>query len=291
MKKNILYILIASLFSSCFQDTIKPDILKDYTPKLVVNSLIAADESISIEITNSVASIDSAFPNLIKNAQVTIKSGAVEIKPTYSDITETYVSPQTFAAGDILEVRVSHPDYPNVASTLRIPSDVNPTGTLIENGGIDTGGLVGDLIQVNFNDPSNELNYYRLKVSYFNETVGVWVPFVFPKSDPSLAEYNSFALNDFSILFSDELFDGQNKTFSTVTPSGIVSRNTGDKYRVELTSISRDFFEYYRSIQRATDAKELTFQGSYNNAVVIHTNILNGLGIIATESGKEIILK
>jgi len=291
MKKNILYILIASLFSSCFQDTIKPDILKDYTPKLVVNSLIAADESISIEITNSVASIDSAFPNLIKNAQVTIKSGAVEIKPTYSDITETYVSSQTFAAGDILEVRVSHPDYPNVASTLRIPSDVNPTGTLIENGGIDTGGLVGDLIQVNFNDPSNELNYYRLKVSYFNETVGVWVPFVFPKSDPSLAEYNSFALNDFSILFSDELFDGQNKTFSTVAPSGIVSRNTGDKYRVELTSISRDFFEYYRSIQRATDAKELTFQGSYNNAVVIHTNTLNGLGIIATESGKEIILK
>ncbi len=298
MKKNILYILIASLFSSCFQDTIRPDILKDYTPKLVVNSLVVADDSISIEITNSVASIDSTFPNLVKDAKITITDGSldqngdlIEIKLVYRELTETYSSPQTFPAGTRLEIRISHPDYPNVISTVFLPSEINSTGALVENGGIDTGGLVGDLIQVNFNDPSNELNYYRLKVSYFNETVGVWVPFVFPKSDPSLAEYNSFALNDFSILFSDELFDGQNKTFSTVAPSGIVSRNTGDKYRVELTSISRDFFEYYRSIQRATDAKELTFQGSYNNAVVIHTNIRNGLGIIATESGKEIVLK
>ena len=106
-----------------------------------------------------------------------------------------------------------------------------------------------------------------------------------------MAGYNSFALDDLSILFNDELFNGQNKTFSTVAPSGIVSRNTGDKFRVEFTSISKDYFEYYRSIQRATDARDLTFQGSYNNAVVIHTNVLNGLGILGTESGKAIVLK
>ena len=291
MKKIAIYILGASLFSSCFEDTIKPDILKDYTPKLVVNSLIAADDSISIEITTSVAAIDNTFPNLVKDAKITINDGSQEILLVYRDLTETYNSPQTFPAGTRLEVRVTHPDYPNVISTVFIPDDVNPAGLLIEDGGIDTGGLVGDLIQVSFADPGNQDNYYRLKVSYFSETVGVWVPFIFPKSDPSLAGYNSFALDDLSILFNDELFNGQNKTFSTVAPSGIVSRNTGDKFRVEFTSISKDYFEYYRSIQRATDARDLTFQGSYNNAVVIHTNVLNGLGILGTESGKAIVLK
>jgi hypothetical protein len=291
MKKIAIYILGAALFSSCFEDTIKPDILKDYTPKLVVNSLITADEPISIEITTSVAAIDNTFPNLVKDAKITINDGSKEIIPVYSDVTETYSSPQTFAEGTRLEVRITHPDYPNVISTVFIPADVNSVGLLTVDGGIDTGGLVGDLIQVSFADLGNQDNYYRLKVSYFSETVGVWVPFIFPKSDPSLAEYNSFALDDLSILFNDELFNGQNKTFSTVAPSGIVSRNTGDKFRVEFTSISKDYFEYYRSLQRATDAKDLTFQGSYNNAVVIHTNVLNGLGILGTENGKAIVLK
>jgi|TARA_B110000967_G_scaffold31437_1_gene29810 hypothetical protein len=298
MKKIAIYILGTALFSSCFEDTIKPDILKDYTPKLVVNSLITADDSISIEITTSVAAIDNTFPNLVKDAKITITDGSLDqngnlkkIRPVYRDLTETYSSPQTFAEGTRLEVRITHPDYPNVISTVFIPADVNSVGLLTVDGGIDTGGLVGDLIQVSFADPGNQDNYYRLKVSYFSETVGVWVPFIFPKSDPSLAEYNSFALDDLSILFNDELFNGQNKTFSTVAPSGIVSRNTGDKFRVEFTSISKDYFEYYRSLQRATDAKDLTFQGSYNNAVVIHTNVLNGLGILGTENGKAIVLK
>jgi len=298
MKKIALYILGAALFSSCFQDTLIPDILKDYTPKLVVNSLIVADEPISIEITTSVAAIDNTFPTLVENAKITITDGSldqngdlIEIRPVYSDVTETYSSLQTFPTGTSLEVRITHLDYPNVISTVFIPIDVNPAGKLTVNGGIDTGGLVGDLIQVSFADPGNQDNYYRLKVSYFSETVGVWVPFIFPKSDPSLAGYNSFALDDLSILFNDELFNGQNKTFSTVAPSGIVSRNIGDKFRVEFTSISKDYFEYYRSLQRATDARDLTFQGSYNNAVVIHTNVINGLGILGTESGKAIILK
>ena len=72
MKKIAIYILGTALFSSCFEDTIKPDILKDYTPKLVVNSLITADDSISIEITTSVAAIDNTFPNLVKDAKITI---------------------------------------------------------------------------------------------------------------------------------------------------------------------------------------------------------------------------
>ena len=93
------------------------------------------------------------------------------------------------------------------------------------------------------------------------------------------------------MIFSDELFNGSNKVITTVAPSGIVSSNTGDKYKVEFSHISNDFFEYYRSLQRAQDSKEISFQGGYNNAVVVHTNIKNGLGILATQTSTTTILK
>jgi hypothetical protein len=292
MKKISILSLLVILLAGCFRDTIKPDILKDYAPKLVVNSIISAGEPISMEITTSVASIDSGFPTLIRDARVTLSvPGEVDVVPVFNDSTETYTSIQSFDAGTTINVRITHPDFSTVISTLFIPFEIDPLGTLTPDGGIDTGGLPGDLIQVSFADPGNQANYYRLKVSFYNDNLGVWVPFVFPKSDPSLAEYNSFGLDDLSILFNDELFNGQTKTISTVAPSGIVSRNPDEKFRVELTSISKDYFEYYRSLQRAEDAKDITFQGTYNNAVVIHTNLQNGLGIIGTQSGKEIILR
>ena len=78
---------------------------------------------------------------------------------------------------------------------------------------------------------------------------------------------------------------------STVAPSGLVSSNTDNKYLIEFSHISNDFFEYYRSIQRAQDAQEISFQGGYNNAVVIHSNIKNGLGILATQTNSTTILK
>jgi len=214
-----------------------------------------------------------------------------EISLTFNEFTETYTTSETVASGDAITLRVNHPNYPNANSSFKMPQEISASGSFIKEGGIDVDGDPGDLITVTFTDDANRNNYYQLNFYYFNETISQFIPMAFETSDPSLLDYNSYKLNDGSVLFSDELFNGKEKALSTVAPFGIVAFNTGNKYLIEISSISEDLFKYHKSLQRAEDAKEITFQAGYNNAVVIHSNVTSGLGILGASSSNSIILK
>ena len=293
MKKYIIVIL-SFLTLGCHQDTINPDLIQDYREKMVVNAVLTSGKPVKLILTNSLSAIDANGFKGIQNADIKIETSSVpsERSMSYVPGDTNYVSNIIVNAGESLRMKIKHPDFnSNITSTVAFPVLVGAFANLTVDGGIDTSGLPGDLIQVTFNDPGNQPNYYRLKIHYFNQTIGSWIPLAFTKSDPSLTGYNSYVLNDASVIFSDELFNGSDKVIRTVAPNGLVSSNTGDKYLVEFSHISNDFFEYYRSLQRAQDAKEISFAGGYNNAVVIHSNITNGVGILATQTNSTTILK
>lgn len=291
--KKYLSIVLTIFIAGCYQDTIRPDLLQVYRNKMVVTSILTSGKPANLILTNSLSAIDTNSYRSIQNANIEIETSSVPKQRMTNVPGDTnYVSNVIGNAGESLSIKIKHSDFNlSVSSTVAFPVSVGATANLTVEGGLDTSGLPGDLIQIAFNDPSNQSNYYRLKIYYLSQTTGIWIPLAFTKSDPSLTGYNSYILNDASVIFSDELFNGSNKVISTVAPSGIVSSNTGDKYKVEFSHISNDFFEYYRSLQRAQDSKEISFQGGYNNAVVVHTNIKNGLGILATQTSTTTILK
>ena len=291
--KKYLSIVLTIFIAGCYQDTIRPDLLQEYRNKMVVTSILTSGKPANLILTNSLSAIDTNSYRSIQNANIEIETSSVPRQRMTNVPGDTnYVSNVIGNAGESLSIKIKHSDFNlSVSSTVAFPVSVGATANLTVDGGLDTSGLPGDLIQIAFNDPSNQSNYYRLKIYYLSQTTGIWIPLAFTKTDPSLTGYNSYILNDASVIFSDELFNGSNKVISTVAPSGIVSSNTGDKYIVEFSHISNDFFEYYRSLQRAQDSKEISFQGGYNNAVVVHTNIKNGLGILATQTSTTTILK
>ena len=291
--KKYLSIVLTIFIAGCYEDTIRPDLLQEYRNKMVVTSILTSGKPANLILTNSLSAIDTNSYRSIQNANIEIVTSSVPKQRMTNVPGDTnYVSNVIGNAGESLSIKIKHSDFNlSVSSTVAFPVSVGATANLTVEGGLDTSGLPGDLIQIAFNDPSNQSNYYRLKIYYLSQTTGIWIPLAFTKSDPSLTGYNSYILNDASVIFSDELFNGSNKVISTVAPSGIVSSNTGDKYKVEFSHISNDFFEYYRSLQRAQDSKEISFQGGYNNAVVVHTNIKNGLGILATQTSTTTILK
>lgn len=291
--KKYLSIVLTIFIAGCYQDTIRPDLLQEYRNKMVVTSILTSGKPANLILTNSLSAIDTNSYRSIQNANIEIETSSVPKQRMTNVPGDTnYVSNVIGNSGESLSIKIKHSDFNlSVSSTVAFPVSVGATANLTVDGGLDTSGLPGDLIQIAFNDPSNQFNYYRLKIYYLSQTTGIWIPLAFTKSDPSLTGYNSYILNDASVIFSDELFNGSNKVISTVAPSGIVSSNTGDKYKVEFSHISNDFFEYYRSLQRAQDSKEISFQGGYNNAVVVHTNIKNGLGILATQTSTTTILK
>ncbi|MFT5055478.1 MAG: hypothetical protein ACI80H_000175 [Pseudoalteromonas distincta] len=290
LNKYIALFLVVGTFTSCYQDTIRPTELVNYQEKMVINGVFTSDASLSFELTTSEASIANSLPSVIKDATVTLVRSNTEQQMAYDVVTENYVSASMLVADESVAVRIQHPSLPNCNAVVRIPKNLGATGTLTPNGGVDTGGLPGDLLQVTFKDQPSQNNFYKINVYYRNETLGQWIPINFDKRDPSLAEYNSYTLNDAGVLFSDELFSGSTKVLSIVAPSGIVAGNNGDKYLIELSNISEDYFSYFRSLQRAQDAKEISFQGGYNNAVVIHSNVNGGLGILGTQNTSSIVL-
>lgn len=278
--KIFLLALVSSLFMGCLSDVITPKELTDYTKRLVVNGVLDTENSISISITDSKSSFSTDFPEVIKDAEVTIFQNQNDIKLLYDDVEGRFVSTTVLNPSDVITLRVSHPDYPLVESKLRMPEELNPTGKLVIDGGLDTAGNISDLLSVSFIDEEGRNNFYRINFLYFNPTLNKYLPMAYDVSDPSLTSYNSFRLNDNSIIFTDDLFKGKTKTIATVAPASIISPSQNEKYLIEISSISSDLFNYYRSLQRARDAGEITFNAGYNNAVVIHSNISGGLGIL-----------
>ena len=291
MKSSIFYIILSVSLMSCFTDTIKPKELLDYSDKIVVNGIVDNSNSISIQLTNSIAAFDTVVPSLVKDASVKMTYQSTQVSLTYDLFSNKYIAPDIIDAGEPIALEISHPDYPRVTSVIKLPAALSASGKLVENGGIDTGGNVSDLVSITFQDKAGEKNYYRINFYYLNETINEYIPSVLNTTDPSLAEYNTYRLNDASLLFTDDLFDGQSKTITTVPRGGLVSGNSGDKYLFELSSITEDLYKYYRSLQRAKDAKEISFNAGYNNAVVIHSNIKNGLGILGGASLNRVVLK
>lgn len=278
------------LLSACLNDTVRPDVLQDYTPRLVINAVVSANAPIAVRVTSSRAILDSSFPTLVTDATLTYTTNLGEQGSfTYDAFSERYVSSKTLAEGEVLRLRGEHPDFPTILSEVRIPDAITSAATLTLNGGTDTSGLPGDLIALTFNDQGGQNNYYRIRVSYWD---GVeFIPIFYPRSDPSFSEFNSLRLQDASILFTDDLFDGEEKSVFTVATNGLTFGVTGDKYLVEFASVSSDYYDYFTSLDRAIEAKEVTFQGGFNNAVVIHSNIDNGLGVLATEWRSDFILR
>ena len=291
MKRLIAIACLGSLFSGCFIDTIKPNELQNYQEKMVVYGTVSNNSSLSFQVTNSKSTSSSELPRLVKDAEVTVFLNQQQLNLTYDLFTDRYENSTVVGAGDAVAIQVSHPDYPNTSTSFRVPDDINANSTLTVNGGIDTSGNTSDLIQVTFADQPVFQNFYIVSLEYYDQFQTRFIPISFPSTDPALAEYNSYRLNNGAILFTDELFNGSTKTLSMVPAAGLVSGNTGDKYRVQLSSITKDLFDYYRSLQRAEEAKEITFEAGYNNAVVIHSNVKNGLGIIGGANVNAMVLK
>lgn len=295
MKKNLYILLnwalVLGVVSGCNTDTITPIELADYNNRIVVNGILDTKNQIQIEVTDSKSAFSTDFPNLIKDAEVKLFQNQNEIPLNYDLFEEKFRAAQVLSPGDAVTLRISHPDYPLADVQLRMPESLNPVGQLQINGGVDSTGNIADKLSVTFQDEEGRNNYYRINFYYFNRTLGRYIPMSFDITDPSLASYNSYRLNDNSVLFTDDLFKGGTKTISTIAPAGIVSNNPNEKYKIEISSITSDLFKYYKSLQRARDAAEITFNAGYNNAVVIHSNVRGGLGILGAMDLNEIELK
>ncbi|MBR9861112.1 DUF4249 domain-containing protein [bacterium] len=267
---------------SCYEDILVPDAQDSYVSKLVVNAVLETGTPFDLQLTNTESVQDTFFPKLVRDAVVTLNVNGNQTVMNFNQSTELYESNVIPNAGDDVRLDIRSSGYPVATSFQRVPASISATSTLVPEGGRDSSGILSDLLKIEFQDDPLSRNYYKISFYYYDQFLAEFVPMQFTSNDPSIAEYNSFRLNDGSVIFNDELFNGKTKTISTVAPFGLVITNPNEKYLIQLESISEDYYKYINTLQRARDSREVTFTSAFNNAVVIYSNISNGLGILGS---------
>jgi len=314
--KNIFYVLLLSLlFSSC-EIIVDLDIPK-HEPVLVLNSVIRADSIIVANLSNSVGSFELNEIRDITDATVSVFENEVfigDMAVSFIEVAEddydyetgeyiegdslyAYVLNKSPEVGSEYRFEVSHDSYENVQATTKFTNAINFASHEVIN--LDDEYSEVYKLNFTFNDMSGD-NYYRLRV--LNKNLDVFdfediKPLYFETSDPSIIASSMSDNGDpdevgvFSddALFDDHLFDGEEKTISLEFYDWYYSGDeTNSSFYLEISSISKDYFDYLHSYQRQSNyyGGEL-FAGE---PVQVFTNVQNGLGILGASNTKSVKL-
>lgn len=281
MRNIILSSVIIIFFYACSTQEIPKSELPGLSSKIVVNAILKSEKKPVLFITNSTDAYEEENPASIENATLKLTYNSIEKTAQFNPFEKHYSFDDPIKSGTSYQLRVEAPRYQSVVSTVTIPSGpLNLKTALVPKGGTDASGFLSNRIDVSFDDPSGA-NYYTYKLYYYEEATGELLELDYVLSDPSLASSSTIAINGNEYLFSDALFNGQNKTISVVAPLGFANDNSGLKYVVELSEVNSDLYNYYFSLERYKDGDPAGGGGSPIDAPVrIHTNITGGLGIL-----------
>ncbi|MCC6720588.1 MAG: DUF4249 domain-containing protein [Bacteroidia bacterium] len=294
MKYISIFLITTIIISSC-EEEIPADKLNSYTEKIVVNEIFNNDKPFSIQISNSKIAYNEENPTLLgpdEIIDVSLKEGDKIIHLSFDAFSKTYFSTVLPVPGKQYNLMISSKNYISVYSKGYMPQNVsNMASTWIENGGIDMNGNKSDMLKVTFSDDASTNDYYKINFMYYSELVDKFNSFDFKTSD-ILTAASTMKTRDGGFLFSDELFNGTTKTLTAIPPSGLVKSNTTYKYLITIEKLSKDFWKYYTTLEQYRGGANGTFATDlFKGAVVVYSNINNGLGIFAGSSVKSDTLK
>ena len=314
--KNIFYTLVFSfLFSAC-EIVVDLDIPK-HEPVLVLNSVLRSDSVFSAHLTHSVGSFEMNQIDEVMDATISVFQNEEflgNMSVAFVGVSDDYYNYETdeYIEGDSLfkyvlnEVpviedtytfKVSHEEYDDVQVSSALSKSIDFVSHEVTN--LDDEYSEMYKLNFTFNDMSGD-NYYRLRV--INKNLDVFdfedvEPLYFETSDPSIIASSMSDNGDpdevgvflHDALFDDQLFDGEEKIISLDFYDWYYSGDeTYSSFYLEISSISKDYFDYLQSYQRQSNyfGGEL-FAGE---PVQVFTNVQNGLGILGASNTKSVKL-
>jgi len=281
--------------------------IEDTKIRIVANSFIEPDSTITVNVTRSRHILDNADILPLSDAEVKLYDDGIFIGTlTYTNNGNYYINyiPEE---GHEYKIEVNHNSYDNVYAQTSIPypAIINNIDT------IKTYSEYGDEIYnlyVNFNDPENIQNFYYIKAKvkyqyeewdpdipiYYTVTVGdttyIYVEYggyvyteyideLYLESDDIIIETEH---PNGGLIFSDELIEGTDYTLRTSFYSWSLWSYTNMVY-IDLYSINRDYYNYVKSYEQHRNSSEDPFAQPVN----VYTNIVNGIGIFGASSKIE----
>lgn len=310
MNKLYIFILLFFLIACDSMQTIVEVEIPPHEPVLVLNGKLDTDTIIHVMLSHSVSAFDDEIPNCIIDAEVLLYKDNVLIDSLIIDLENSeyiyywsnngedsllmyyYKSSYIPSGGHSYKITASHPDYNNIEASTFIPNSLE-----ILNLNIDTNS--SGLVQFNFSfidDPSNR-NYYELELYancskiYGYEEYDYSGNVTIYSNDPSFQgeiPFSGYSYEGESPLFTDALFNGEEKNVSFDVYTDEFSFADCDTVLLEFSNFSNETYSYYNSLGSHRDKGELGIFGG--EVVPVYTNVINGLGALISVNSSSIFL-
>ena len=316
--KNIIYpILLFSFFIvSCDMETVIDLDIPPHEPVLVLNGLLDTDTNARVVISHSVGAFSNAVPSFINNANVLLYQDNQFIDSLLPDLSNlvyvNYIDNQNvdslalyYYKSDYIpekdanyRIEVNHSSYPSVSAETYIPNDIT-----LYNIDIDTTSNEEKIgFTFSFDDNASQQNYYRLKL--FSSCKKEWENedgdseewnfrgFTrFMSNDPSFPSgipFEGYTFEGDNVVFTDALFNGQQKTIILDVISDLKYGDC-DTIIIQFSTFSDDTYSYYNSLGDHADKGELGLFGG--EVIPVYSNVENGLGVLISTNAQQIYLK
>ena len=282
--KSLLLLTLPLLLTNC-EEVTPIDKLDPYTEKLVVNEYFSNTGPFSIQISGSKHAYKEASPSVLDSSQLSVilTENDVPLKLSYDQFSDVFYTNSNPIPGKIYNLFVKSAEYPEVSATGQLPSNVlGKSAVCIFDGGKDMQGNVSDLLKLTFNDDGGSKDYYKVNFLYYNETKEEFTAFEFELNDV-LTAVNTIKSRDGGYLFSDESFSGQQKVITAVPPMGLVSSNQTYKYLIKIERLSEAYWKYSTTLEQSRGGLNggVSSTNLFRGAVLVYSNVTNGLGIFA----------
>lgn len=281
MKKIFFYSSILLLLNACVRESPITD--EDYRNKIVVNSLFSSEDEISIKVSKSIGLADSLSDFEVANPRVSLTlANGDEISFAFDPISNAFVSNgANLAAGDVLQLMVFADNLATVTARTTVPVlPKNLRVNLFENVDSDTLGVTLDRINVKFDKRPTQDNFYEIKLYAMSSRSNQFEQFI-----PQGAEEENPGVvltRDGSFLLSDK--DKGNNEFELNFTIPFDQSTGNPRYMIEAWALSREFFEYQRTLALAQEVGSVGGGLIGQVPVQVYSNIQNGRGIFAAKS-------
>ena len=284
---------------------------------LVLNGILETDTNVQVVVSHSVGAFSNAIPSFINDANVLLyKNNELTGIPLLPDVENlVYVNYIDDGTADSLamyyyksdyipdnnstyRLEVNHSDYNPISAETYIPDDIS-----LYNIDIDTTSSEEKIgFTFSFDDNVIQQNYYRLKLfssckkEWENEEGDIeewnFRGFTrFMSNDPSFPSeipFEGYTFEGDNVVFTDALFNGQQKTI-TIDVISDLKYGDCDTIIIEFSTFSDDTYSYYNSLAEHNEKGELSIFGG--EVIPVYSNVENGLGVLISTNAQQIYLK
>ena len=264
-------------------------------PSLVVISNFTSDQNLMVQVSLSRTILEAPGIEYLTGAQVNVFQGEQKLESLELVIPNDgapFYQTKDFKPeiGVKYGIQVLVPGFEEVMAMSTIPEQIDLKQVEIQNLVIEklTDSIESYTFDLNvgFQDPGNQKNYYHLKLYQQFERFTVLRSDTIVTSSPIRElQFNSAINNNFQvahyeggILLEDTPFDGGSQSYSFPLQLNVAfQEELPGKIIAELRTVSEEYFLFYSSVSRQQQAPAAPLA----EPVIIFNNIENGRGVFA----------